>query len=490
MGFGRDYKRSAVGLTIGREFVSMVRVTMSRSGAIVERAVTHPIVEPGDEAEIVSVLRDLIADNKIRSHELNVAVPRNEITTRIVTLPATDESEIHQMVQLEVEEFVPYSAAELEVDEAILERLPDGSSKVLVAIAHRDVVEKPVELLTRAGTEPARIGVSCFALYNAFMFGAGSDPAGPVALLDISDVGTDILVTDVGQVSFTRGVAHLRAPTATTEEIAAELRNSLQTYSRETGAVSVKRVLLSGSVENLSEVARALSNMLDLVVEEAGFVAQACGMEGPDAPRYAIQAGLALSALREPALYMNLIPRRIQEKREREEKRKARLVTAALGTLVLAIAFGIVESNLADRRNYIKFLDGQITRMRPRADLVQQKKARVDAISAQLSRENAALELLGKIHELAPVGLVLEGIDFVRGENLVINGMCYDRPIAFEFAARLRGSGVEALARAEVGDTQTEAVERVGVIRFEITAPMPGTEVAAQLSESTSAVEL
>ena len=95
MGLGRKRKSTAVGLTIGRESISMARVTMSRSGPIVERAVTLPIPEPRGETEIVEALRQLIADNKIRGHELSVAVPRNEITTRIVTLPSTDEGEIH-----------------------------------------------------------------------------------------------------------------------------------------------------------------------------------------------------------------------------------------------------------------------------------------------------------------------------------------------------------------------------------------------------------
>jgi len=483
MELGSKRRNSAVGLTIGREFVSMVRITMSRSGPIVEKAVTHPIPGSGGETETLDLLREVIADNKIRSHELNVAVPRNEITTRIVTLPSAEESEIHRMVQLEVEEFVPYSAEELEVDEAILERLPDGSSKVMVAIAHRDVVDRPAELLTKAGAEPARIGVSCFALYNALMFGEKLEPTDPVALVDVSDLGTDIVVTSGGQVSFTRGVAHLRAPAGTAEGIAAELRNSLQAYSREAGGASVKRVLLSGTLERPGEVARTLSDIVGLDVEEAGFAAQACGMDRNDAARYAVQIGLALSALKKPALDINLIPHRILQRQEREEKRRMGLVTAALACLVLALASAVLRANLADRRNYIRFLDEQIAKMAQPAALVRSKKARVDVISAQLDRKNSALEVIWKMYELAPKGLVLENVDFVRGANVTITGRCYDREIAFGFAERLRASGVEALAKAELGPTENEFVQGISVIRFEIEAPMGGAEVAAPLPE-------
>jgi Tfp pilus assembly PilM family ATPase len=470
----------------------MARVTMSRSGPIVERAVTQPIPEPRGETEIVEALRQLIADNRISGHELNVAVPRNEITTRIVTLPSADEGEIHRMVQLGVEEYVPYSAAELEVDEAILERLPDGSSKALVAIAQRDVVERPAELLTKAGAEPARIGVSCFALYNALMLGAKPGPTGPVALVDIGELGTDILVTDGGRVSFTRGVAHLRAPTATAEEISAELRNSLQAYLREAGGADVKRVLLSGTLERLDEVARTLSGTVGLDVERAGFIAQACDVKGTDAARYAVQVGLALSALRGPALSINLIPRRILDKQAREEKRKMGLVMAALGCLVLALASAVFRQNLADRRMYVEFLDGQIARMEQPAELVRRKKARVDTISSQLERKNSALEVLWKMYEVAPEGLVLENMDFVRGETVTIGGLCYDREIAFAFAERLRDiSGVEAWAKAEVGDTQNESVQNVSVMSFEIGSTMAGEDAAgAPLPEGSSEVEV
>jgi Tfp pilus assembly PilM family ATPase len=475
MRFGSMHKKSGVGLTIGPGFVTMVRIARSGSGPVVETAVTRPIPEPRGEEEVAAVLRALVAEEKVRGVELNVAVPRNEITTRVITLPSTDPREIHQMARLEVEEFVPYSSDELEVDEAILEQLPDGSSKVLVAIAHKDVVDRVVALLAKADVGPAYVGVSCFALFNAFMFGTKPSPTGAAALLDVNDFGTDILVTEGGAVSFTRGVAHLRAASATPEEIAAELRNSLETYSRQTGGKTVERVLLSGAVERPDEFARRLGAIVGLEVVEADFVERACEIQDQGS-RYAVQVGLALSALQQPALDLNLIPRRMLERTESQRKRKAGLFATALGCLVLIMAYLVVNSKLADKRNYIRFLDGQIARMEQPAQLVKEKKARVDTISRQLSRRNSALEVLGEIHRLAPEGLVVEEVRFVRDKNVSISGQCYDREIAFEFAKRLRGSGVEALARAELGSTRDQKVENVPVIRFEIDAPMSAAE--------------
>lgn len=468
-------RKSGVGLTIGPEFVTMVRVTRSGSGRVVETAVTRPIPEPRGEEEIAAVLRELVAEEKVRSIELNVAVPRNEITTRVVTLPSVDPREIHRIARLEVEEFVPYSADELEVDEAILEQLPDGSSKVLVAIAHKDVVDRAISLLAKAGVEPAYVGVSCFALFNAFVFGTKPLPTGPTVLLDVNDFGTDVLVTEGGRVSFTRGVAHLRAPSATPEEIAAELRNSLETYSRETGGKTVERVLLSGAVERPDEVAKKLAAIVGLDVGKADFVERACEIED-QGWRYGVQAGLALSALEQPALDLNLIPRRVLERTESQGKRKAGLVAAALGCLVLMMAYLIVNNKLGDKRNYVGFLDGQIARMEQPAQRVKEKKARVDAISRQLSRRNSALEVLGELHRLAPEGLVVEEVRFVRDKNVSITGQCYGRELAFDFARRLRGSAVEALARAELGSTRDQKLENVTVIRFEIDAPMSAAE--------------
>jgi len=477
MGLGVMFRRSAVGLTIGQEFVTMVRLSMKRSRATLEKAVTCPIPEPRGETDIVEVLRELIADEKIRCHELAISVPRNEITTRIIALPSSDVREIHQMVQLEVEELVPYSANELEVDEAVLEQLPDGSSKVLVAIVHKDVVERQTALLGGAEIEPARVGVSCFALYNAFMFGGGASSESPVALLDVSDLGTDILIASEGRVLFTRGVAHLRAPSATADQIAAELRSSLEAYSRETGAATVERALLSGHIGKSDEVARRLTDALGVRVEEADFVAQACDVEGTGS-RYAVQVGLALSVLRKPALDLNLMPRQLREQKRGKERRKAQLTIVALGALVLLLAYLVLNSRMADKRRFIKFLDERIAQMEAPANVVKERKTRVEAIRAQLSKKNSALEVLGKIHELVPEGLVLEEVTFVRDKNILISGKCYDRPLAFEFARRLRDSGVEALSKSEVSDTRDETVEGVPVIRFDVRTPIAVPEAA------------
>ena len=435
MRFGGMYKKSGVGLTIGPGFVTMVRIAGSGSGPVVETAVTRPIPEPRGEEEVAAVLRELVAEEKLRGVELNVAVPRNEITTRVITLPSTDPREIHQIARLEVEEFVPYSADELEVDEAVLEQLPDGSSKVLVAIAHKDVVERVVALLARAGIEPAHVGVSCFALFNAFMFGTKPSPTDPTALVDVNDFGTDVLVAEDGAVSFTRGVAHLRAASATSEEIAAELRNSLETYSRQTGGKTVERVLLSGVVERPDEFAGRLGAVVGLEVVEADFVERACEIEDRGS-RYAVQVGLALSALQQPALDLNLIPRRMLERTESQRKRKADLFVTALGCLVIIMAYLIFNSKLADKRNYMGFLDGQIARMEQPAQIVKERKARVDTISRQLSRRNSALEVLGELHRLAPPGLVVEEVRFVREKNVSLTGQCYGKEVAFGFAER------------------------------------------------------
>jgi len=467
---------SAVGLTIGPELITVVKLAKSGSGIALQHAVTRRIPKPAGDDEIVAMLRELLSETKGRAGTVNVAVPRNEITTRIVTLPATDEHEIHRMVRLEVEEFVPYSADELEVDETILEQLADGSSKVLVAIAHRDVVNRPVALLKEAGIEPNRIGVSCFELFNAFMFGTSSLGTGSIALVNISDFGTDILVTEEGRLRFTRGVAHLRAPAATPDEIASELRNSLEAYARETSGGTVDRILISGSEEALDPMAGKLNSLLGLDVSTAQFAPQAGDLQQAGA-RHAVEIGCALSALQPPALDINLLPQAIVETREREKRRRAGLATAAISCLVLLLAHLIVNNKLADKRDYVRFLDNQIAQMEQPAQLVREKKARVDAISAQLSRENSALEVLGKLHEVAPEGLVVEEVRFVRDEEVSVTGQCYDRAIAFAYAERLRNSGVEALARAEVGNTRGERVEGVAVIRFDIRAPMRGAEL-------------
>ena len=477
MKLGGKRSKSGVGLTIGPECVTMVRVAKSGPGLVAETALTRPIPEPRGEAEIAAVLGELVAQEKLHGIELNVAVPRNEITTRVITLPSADPKEIHQIAQLEVEEFVPYSADELEVDEAILEQLPDGSSKVLVAIAHKDVVDRAVALLAKAGIEPAYVGVSCFALFNAFMFGAKASPGGPTALLDVNEFGTDIVVAENGRVSFTRGVAHLRAASATPEEIAAELRNSLETYSRGTSGKGVERVLLSGAVERPDEVASKLSDIVGLEVEKAGFVEQACEIQGWGG-RYAVQVGLALSAIQQPALDLNLIPRRMLERTEGQEKKRAGVTVAALACLVLLMAHLIVNSKLADKRDYIRSLDSEIADMEQPAERVKERKARLDAISRQLSRKNSALEVLGEIHRLAPEGLVVSEVRFSREKNVSITGQSLDRNVAFGFAERLRDSGVEALARAEVGKVPEQKVENVTVIRFEINAPMSAAESA------------
>jgi type IV pilus assembly protein PilM len=342
----RTTGKSIVGLDIEPGYVTAVE---SRSGAV-ERAAMAPLA-PGvvREGEVVDVetlagvLRQLFIEHKLPKR-VRLGVANQRIVVRTVDLPPLkDAKELASAIRFQAQDHIP-----MPLDQAVLEHhslgiveTPEGPrNRVVLVAARRDMIDRLLDAARQAGLRPQGIDLSAFAMIRA-LHRPGT--AGATLYISVGGV-TNLAVADGTICVFTRVVAHgtelmatelaerrgltlehahgwlthvgLLEPTEDVEgdqEIVVEarsvltegirrvvddVRNSLDFYAMQAGAIGVERAVLTGPAVAIPGFAEQLGQGLSLTFDEGVVDEARPGAYGRvDAGRLAVAAGLTIEEI-------------------------------------------------------------------------------------------------------------------------------------------------------------------------------------------------
>src|SRR5260370_25781381 len=164
--------KTIIGLDIEPGYVAAVQTTSG--GVTVERA-AHAALAPGvvregevaDIDALADVLRKLFADHKL-GHRVRLGVANQRIVMRTVDLPPLrDAKEIASAVRFQAQEQIP-----MPLEQAVLEHHSLGlvetaegqRTRVVLVAARRDMIDRLLEAMRRAGLRPHGIDLSAFAM--------------------------------------------------------------------------------------------------------------------------------------------------------------------------------------------------------------------------------------------------------------------------------------------------------------------------------------
>ncbi len=341
---GRSSTKNVVGLDIQPGYVAAVQ---TRGGVAIERAASAPlapgVVRDGEIVDVDSlaeVLRELFASNKL-AKRVRLGVANQRIVMRTLDLPPLQGAkEIASAVRFQAQDHIP-----MPLDQAVLEYQSLGTvdtaegprTRVVVVAARRDMIDRQLEAVRRAGLRPHGIDLSAFAMIRALHQPGATEPTLYCAVGGITNLAVAIGPTCV----FTRVVAHgtetmagelaerrqltlehahawlrhvgLERPVEEiegepeivvearevledgTRRIADEIRNSIDFHMMQVGSTGVERAVLTGPAVAIPGLPETLSELARLPMEVGTVLEARPGVFGEiDAGRLAVAAGLTV----------------------------------------------------------------------------------------------------------------------------------------------------------------------------------------------------
>ncbi len=407
-----------LGIDAGRTVVRTVLVRTSYRHVAIEafgEVPVAPIAGPVDglpEAELHEAQRKRQAAAEVeairaalggqKADAVSVALSGERTFFRRLELPAAAQKELENVLGFELEATVPFDMADATYDYRILRRAPGDAAAlpIFAALARTDDVRDRIAVVRDAvGFEPERVGTGALPLVNlttvmpeletpwkgAAVPGAPPPAAGPVAILELAETTTDIVIVQGGEAVFartlSRGTVGLPASAPT---LGRELRQTFAGW-RAQGGEPLSALWLAGAGAAAPGAAHFLSTELGVAVLPlpAPRVDGVTPELAASLPRFAKALGLAVGLAGRPRTF-NLRRGGLEaERRYPFLREKIPLLSGLAAVIVVSFGFSIVAESraLESERDVIEARLAQVTR---------------DVLGEETSDPDRARELLEK----------------------------------------------------------------------------------------------
>jgi len=330
---------SIFGLDIGSTTIKMVEVKKEGKKHRIVAAGLCPTPQPGiaseaekDKIAVSEAIKKLHQDAKIRTKEAVIALPENQVFSRVIELPSMGENELAQAVPWQAEQFVPLPLNEVNLDWQVVGQKDEGKIKVLLVAAPLALIDKYVGYVESAGFKVVAVETEVIASGRALI----PQDASPTLLVDFGAKTTDLAVFQKGQVvltrsiptageAFTRAIATAlsltpkqaeeykiayglgekqlegkvrQALTPVFEVVVAEIKKVFAFWQQEEKS-SISSVVLTGGSANLPEAVPFLAKSLGMEIQVGDPFANLVQDEKilaslrPNAPLFVVAVGLA-----------------------------------------------------------------------------------------------------------------------------------------------------------------------------------------------------
>lgn len=303
---------NVLGIDIGQSTVKIVSISKDSAGKFVLDTIGEIKILLSENSkenlskrfnEIGAAIKTLMSDLKIKSKQVVVDLPENDVISRLVRLPPLKDSEIMDALRFEAETFVPYPLEEVSLDYEIIEKDDAGRLNVFVIAARNDLISGYVKMFKGLGLEIVALESPGVAFRR--MVRNSVKTVERVVILNIGEKYSDIFNVNKGNVYFSRslpigGESLTRAVSlglgldmASAEEykkaygikeeelegkirvatmpvfnsITDEVRKAMSLFVEDTGGKAVELLVLSGGGANLPGMAEELTKILGVEVQ-------------------------------------------------------------------------------------------------------------------------------------------------------------------------------------------------------------------------------
>jgi len=457
-----------VGLDIGTSAVRAAELEIGGAAPVLvafgQVGLPPGAIEDGevqDRSAVADAISRLWENGGFTSRSVVVGIAGLRAITRELDLPWVPDDEVDSAVRFQSEEVIPFPPDKTLLSAQVLGDMgSDGTRtrRVLVAAAHRDLVDGVVDVVGRAGLDVQGVDLVSSALVRALVDKGdlGQDPEAIVSVgaglsvvvvhqqgrplfvrtigsggnaataaisagLDVPLVDAEAIKRHLGELGPQTKAAE-RAVTGCLRDLVGEIRNSIQYFASLPDRAPISRVLITGGGSMLHGLVEALQAQVRIPVTAISPLSR-LDLSGVDLtpaqasvidPVLAAPIGLALPEPNPEVKNFNLIPPEIREQAfNKMVVRRTIAVAAAVGALVLgfgAFRFWQVhsaEGNISSLQGSVAQLQSQIpTYDRAAAATNELKSAtgQVEGLSGKAVDWAAVLDELGA---RTPAGLAV-----------------------------------------------------------------------------------
>jgi len=305
-------KKDLIGLDIGSSSIKAVELDWGKKTPRLKHFGMIPLPPEAivdgafmDSASIVESIRSLIEGLRIKTKNVAVSVSGHSVYIKTINVPTMSETQLEESIRWEAEQQIPFDIEDVNLDFQILgEQMSPEQMPVLLVAAKKDMINDYTAVIEEAGLQPTIVDVDVFAIENAYNLSFESPEDEVVALVNIGASVMNINILKGGISAFTRDIAvggrqiteeiqkrlkltyeeaeslKIRERDAgtqsaeveriiqgTAEQLASEVRRSLEFFAASASAVEIKKIFLSGGCAKIQTLPGLIEERISIPVE-------------------------------------------------------------------------------------------------------------------------------------------------------------------------------------------------------------------------------
>ena len=210
-------KPALVGIDITSTSVKLIELSKSGNRYKVENYSVEPlpanaVVEKNiaDTDAVANSVGKALKRSGAKAKRCAMAVPSSSAISKLITMPShMSEEDMEGQIQLEADQYIPYSLDEVNLDFEVLgaSEANQNTVDVLIAASRKEIVESRCAVAETTGLDPSVMDIESYATENAYGLihsSTDGDPDRVAAVIDIGATMTSISVVQGKQLVYTR----------------------------------------------------------------------------------------------------------------------------------------------------------------------------------------------------------------------------------------------------------------------------------------------
>lgn len=392
-------------------------------------------VEPfGGALDGDTLRRALRGLHRPRTKTVIVTIPREEVMTRLVRLPATAQ--------------FPFSHDQLVTDTQIVGQ-EQGTDLVQVVACPRPRLEVLLAPLQEIGWEPDIMIPASWGLWAWYRrLAEDGQRHGPTAVLHLDVDRADMIVVDDDHLLLSRGFP------PSVEEV----ERTLTAASNAWPNLPISRLVLTG-VGDLEQWKRLLEQRVErpILVPPLPREIEEAAAASESRASFIVAWGAAMA---ERQWLVNLAPRDVQQVRRRHRHLRHTILTGSLFCAALVLGDGILAGLVRRHARVAAEANNALRQWDPIAgDLLQQEHS-VAALEAFLVSRRRTRTAVAELFRLTPADVVFEELAFDRGrQELMVRGSTATTARVMDYLHLLEESGAWSHAALRYAISRRAAAE-------------------------------
>ncbi len=411
-------------------------------------------------------------------------IPASVTTSKIIEVPSSDPQEIKSIINLQVGRHTPYSREEVLIGHVNLGQGAPNNTKILLVIAHRNVIKDRLTVLEKASFIPDKILFVPEGIGRLYSKGLNlKRDSAPVGVIDVASSVVNFVVVSRGAAVFSRsipmGIKHIIESQEFFNKLLEEINKSIAAYTSEDSETSVESFVVTTDNDVVNGILPALKEGLKADVRLSPYVdlIQAAAVKSILTRDFADDSFLDVIA---PAAVaskceINLMPEEMALKKTVEKQSQEAIKTVVGALLVLVLIGMTIMLNIYFKNTFLnRNLREKFADQKEEVQKLQGRLNKIKIVKQYLQGRMISLDIIRELYKITPVPIYLnsmvldeDGTLTLRGNSTSSTGVSDAMSQVYAYEKALSGSSMFKNVKRKSMTTKKDNGKDVAV--FELT---------------------